>query len=137
MYLPDRFRVEDHALLHELMRQFGFALPVSVHEGLPFVLDAERKRLEAHMARANPQWTSLEANPEVLRATTATSLPPGTTSPCTPTARRGSRASWQGTAHEPLQPCAAMTSSCPRWLRSCPAHKRTSRRRLSHSSRSG
>lgn len=72
MYLPGYFRVEDPTLLHELMQQFSFATLVSVHEGLPFathlpfVLDAEHSRLEAHMARANPQWSSLEANPEVL-----------------------------------------------------------------------
>lgn len=72
MYLPGHFRVEDPALLHELMRQFSFATLVSVHEGLPFatplpfVLDTRHNRLEAHMARANPQWSSLEANPEVL-----------------------------------------------------------------------
>ncbi|WP_018465228.1 FMN-binding negative transcriptional regulator [Calidithermus timidus] len=60
MYLPNHFRVEDPALLHGLMRQFSFATLVSVHEGLPFVLDAEHNRLEAHLARANPQWSSLE-----------------------------------------------------------------------------
>ncbi|RIH82063.1 Protease synthase and sporulation protein PAI 2 [Calidithermus terrae] len=72
MYLPGHFRVDDPGPLHELMRRFSFATLVSVHEGrpfatpLPFVLDAGRNRLEAHMARANPQWTTLEANPEVL-----------------------------------------------------------------------
>lgn len=65
MYIPSSFRVDDPAPLHELMRQYSFAILVTQHEGapfathLPFLLDAGRGphgTLLAHMARANPQW---------------------------------------------------------------------------------
>jgi transcriptional regulator len=65
MYLPNSFRENDPAALHELIREHNFGILVTQHEGapfathLPFLLDAERGPhgvLLAHMARANPQW---------------------------------------------------------------------------------
>jgi transcriptional regulator len=80
MYIPAWFRVEDLTLLHSLMEQFSFATlvtqtpagaghaaPFATH--LPFVLDAERGEfgtLQAHMARANPQWQAFAAGGEAL-----------------------------------------------------------------------
>jgi transcriptional regulator len=75
MYIPNSFREDDPALLHELMRQYNFAILVTQHEGapfathLPFLLDAERGphgTLLAHMARANPQWRSFVSGQPAL-----------------------------------------------------------------------
>jgi transcriptional regulator len=65
MYLPNSFRENDPAMLHELIRQYNFGILVTQHDGapfathLPFLLQPERGPhgvLLAHMARANPQW---------------------------------------------------------------------------------
>ena len=75
MYIPNSFRTDDRAQLHELMRQYNFATLVTQHEGapfathLPFLLDADRGphgTLLAHMARANPQWRDFAAGGEAL-----------------------------------------------------------------------
>ena len=75
MYIPNSFREDDPALLHELMRQYNFAILVSQHEGAPFathlplLLDAQRGphgTLLGHMARANPQWRDFAASGEAL-----------------------------------------------------------------------
>jgi transcriptional regulator len=75
MYLPNSFREDDPALLHELMRQNNFAILVTQHDGapfathLPFMIDAQRGphgTLLAHMARANPQWRDFAAGREAL-----------------------------------------------------------------------
>jgi transcriptional regulator len=75
MYLPNSFREDDPALLHDLMRRYNFAILVTQHDGAPFathlpvLLDAQRGphgTLLAHMARANPQWRDFGAGREVL-----------------------------------------------------------------------
>jgi len=75
MYIPNSFRENDQSLLHELMRQYNFAILVTQHEGapfathLPFLLDAERGphgTLLAHMARANPQWRAFAGGQPAL-----------------------------------------------------------------------
>lgn len=70
MYLPQHYEVTDQAVLYDLMRRFSFATLVSVHEGLPFATHlpfvVKEGLLSSHVARANPQWTSLEPNSEVL-----------------------------------------------------------------------
>jgi transcriptional regulator len=75
MYLPNSFREDDPALLHDLMRRYNFAALVTQHEGapfathLPFLLDATRGphgTLLAHMARANPQWRDFADGREAL-----------------------------------------------------------------------
>jgi transcriptional regulator len=69
MYLPKSFKVDDKATLHALMREHSFATLVTQREGapfathLPFLLKpeiGERGVLRGHMARANPQWQSME-----------------------------------------------------------------------------
>jgi transcriptional regulator len=69
MYLPHHFREEDLARLHAAMREYGFATLVSQVDGAPFathlpvLLDADRGEhgsIVGHVARANPQWRSLE-----------------------------------------------------------------------------
>ncbi|HZO90441.1 MAG TPA: FMN-binding negative transcriptional regulator [Chthonomonadaceae bacterium] len=76
MYIPASFRVENPAVLHDLMRQFSFATLVTNDDNgrpfashLPFLLDAERGphgTLRAHMARANPQWRQFREGSEAL-----------------------------------------------------------------------
>ncbi|MFL5800750.1 MAG: FMN-binding negative transcriptional regulator [Roseiflexaceae bacterium] len=75
MYIPNSFRENDQSLLHELMRQYSFAILVTQHDGapfathLPFLLDAERGQygtLLAHMARANPQWRGFASGQPAL-----------------------------------------------------------------------
>jgi transcriptional regulator len=76
MYTPKTFAEDDSTKLHALMQEYNFAilvtaqpdgLPVATH--LPFLLDAERGTygtLLCHMARANPQWLSLDSAHDVL-----------------------------------------------------------------------
>jgi transcriptional regulator len=72
MYIPKSFSQDDVATLHTLMRQHSFAPMVTFADGqlfashLPFILDAERGVLKAHMARANSQWQSFSDQQEVL-----------------------------------------------------------------------
>jgi transcriptional regulator len=75
MYIPNSFREEDPALLHDVMRRYNFAALVTQHEGapfathLPFMLDTTRGphgTLLAHMARANPQWHDFVDRDEAL-----------------------------------------------------------------------
>jgi transcriptional regulator len=75
MYIPNSFREDDPALLHELMRQNSFAALATEHDGAPFathlplMLDSERGphgTLQGHMARANPQWRDFAEGHEAL-----------------------------------------------------------------------
>ncbi len=70
MYVPEAFALSGRAAVHQVLRDFNFALLVSTGEGgltathLPFLLDPEagtRGTLLGHMARANPQWRDFEA----------------------------------------------------------------------------
>lgn len=73
MYQPPH-HVEDRTeVMHALIREHPLGLLVSAGpEGptvnaLPFLLDADagpKGRLRAHLARANPQWREIAANPE-------------------------------------------------------------------------
>lgn len=62
MYQPAHFKVEDHAALHALMREFPLAtLVVPTPGGLeinhvPLLVDGDGDRLVGHVARANPVW---------------------------------------------------------------------------------
>ncbi|MDX1992384.1 MAG: FMN-binding negative transcriptional regulator [bacterium] len=69
MYIPRHFSEDDLDTLQTLMEQHNFAALVTQHEGqlfashLPFMLDRQRGAygtLIAHVAKANPQWQSLE-----------------------------------------------------------------------------
>lgn len=79
MYIPEHFRVPDHADAIAFMRANPFAILISTtpaslnNEGpfathLPlFVADAgENVILRGHVAKANPHWRYLEQNPNCL-----------------------------------------------------------------------
>jgi transcriptional regulator len=69
MYVPSWFERTDPAELFDFMEANSFALLVSTHEGAPFathiplLLDratGPHGTLTGHVARANPQWRTLE-----------------------------------------------------------------------------
>jgi transcriptional regulator len=73
MYTPQHFRVDDRAVLHDLMCRFSFATLVTTREGrpiashLPFLVypdGGEYGRLVGHMARSNEQWRDFGAEEE-------------------------------------------------------------------------
>lgn len=75
MYIPERFREDDKAVLQAFIHEHSFGAlvtrgedaPVATH--LPFLFDAERGEygmLSAHMARANPQWHEFASGREAL-----------------------------------------------------------------------
>jgi len=72
IYIPKHFSEPDTARLHALIRAENFGTLISNGaEGievshLPFLLDAGRNVLRAHMARGNPQWKSLVSGAEVV-----------------------------------------------------------------------
>lgn len=75
MYIPKAFEIEDIKTIHAFMRDYDFAILVTQQDGIPFathlptVLDEARGPLgtiEAHMARANPQWQNFDETREVL-----------------------------------------------------------------------
>lgn len=75
MYQPPLFREDRLPVLHGLIRANPLGLLISVGEEgpvanpLPFLLDAAASpngTLQAHLAKANPQWRSLHQGQEVL-----------------------------------------------------------------------
>lgn len=64
MYIPKHFEQKDRGRLLDFMREFNFALLVSVKDGkplathLPFVIETRGEAivLLAHLSRANEQW---------------------------------------------------------------------------------
>jgi transcriptional regulator len=74
MHLPDKFRVEDVAQMHALMRARPFAALVSAGSAglyathLPTVLKDEGPcgTIECHLARPNPHWKDLAEGGEAL-----------------------------------------------------------------------
>ncbi len=68
MYVPAHFRIDDRAELRAFMRAHAFATLVTVVDGAPFathvplLVDGEDGGLvlRGHVARANPQWRTLE-----------------------------------------------------------------------------
>ncbi len=75
MYLPDAFAETDRGRLHDLIEAYDFAMlisgatPTPLISHLPFVLDRSAGRngtLQAHMARANPQWQSFDGEALVV-----------------------------------------------------------------------
>lgn len=72
MYVPKPFQEDDPDRLMDAIRAYPFALLVSAGpEGpeathLPVLpADGQPLRLVTHMARANPQWRAIEADPRV------------------------------------------------------------------------
>ncbi len=76
MYIPPDYRIDDERRLWEVVRDHSFATLVSAADGEPplatlvphlVVPDPDgRHRLWAHMARANPQWTTFGPGRDVL-----------------------------------------------------------------------
>ncbi len=75
MYVPTAFAENDPAALHQIMRDNGFALLVSgaadgpTASHLPITVEIGRDgaaTLVGHMARANPHWKALEADPRAM-----------------------------------------------------------------------
>jgi transcriptional regulator len=72
IYIPKHFAEQDVARLHALIRAENFGTLISHGAGgievshLPFLLDAGRNVLRAHMARGNPQWKSLASGADVV-----------------------------------------------------------------------
>lgn len=68
MYVPSHFSFTERAEIVSFMRRFNFAAVVSQVEGepfathLPFIVEerGEEIWLQAHFAKANPQWRNLE-----------------------------------------------------------------------------
>ena len=76
MYIPAPFAETDNAVLRGLIDAYGFGILVSVDETgapvashIPFVLDRGsgiNGTLQAHVARANPQWRGFDGGTEIL-----------------------------------------------------------------------
>jgi len=75
MYSPNYHIEENQEILHNVMREHGWAILVGSVEGssfathLPFMLNdtrGEKGTLISHMAKANPHWQSFAGDQEVL-----------------------------------------------------------------------
>lgn len=75
MYIPAHFSEDSRATLQAFIREHSFGILVTQVDGapfathLPFLFDAGRGfygTLQAHMARANPQWRSFSSEQEAL-----------------------------------------------------------------------
>ncbi|MGB1287165.1 MAG: FMN-binding negative transcriptional regulator [Aggregatilineales bacterium] len=71
MYIPRINQMPDHDEILSFMRQYSFAILVSVNEGIPVAThlpvtvheqgEAEPLILRSHLAKANPQWQTLDS----------------------------------------------------------------------------
>lgn len=74
MYIPEHFRVEDHATAVAFMRANPFAILISTTNDGPFAThvpvvirdNADRVTIRGHVARANPHWRYLQEQPNCL-----------------------------------------------------------------------
>ena len=74
MYIPEHFRVREHADAIGFMRANPFAILISSTDEGPFAThlplsvrgDGDRLVLRGHVAKANSHWRYLEQNPECL-----------------------------------------------------------------------
>jgi transcriptional regulator len=74
MYIPEHFRVRDHAAAIAFMRANPFVILISTNEDGPFashipvvVREAgEQLIVRGHFAKANPHWRYLEQQPQCL-----------------------------------------------------------------------
>lgn len=69
MYIPRSFSETDAQVLYQFMRDHNFAAFIThggrgeiVASHLPFIVDAERGVLRAHLARANDQWKAFDGS---------------------------------------------------------------------------
>lgn len=74
VYIPEHFRISDHATALAFMRANPFTILVSSTADGPFAThvpviirdDVERVIIRGHVAKANPHWRHLEQQPECL-----------------------------------------------------------------------
>jgi len=74
MYIPEHFRLRDHATAISFMRANPFAILVSSTDDGPFATHlplaireaGEQLILRGHVAKANPHWRHLEQHPRCL-----------------------------------------------------------------------
>lgn len=74
MYIPEHFRVREHATAVAFMRANPFAILVSSNDDvpfathLPFVIQEQEERmvLRGHVAKANPHWRYLQQESRAL-----------------------------------------------------------------------
>lgn len=72
MYVPKYAAVTDTDLLHDFIQTYSFGTLSTHADGnvytnhFPFLIDRTSNTLLTHMARSNPQWKHLEANPRAL-----------------------------------------------------------------------
>lgn len=74
MYIPEHFRVREHATAVAFMRANPFAILVSSNDDvpfathLPFVIQEQEERmvLRGHVAKANPHWRYLQQESRTL-----------------------------------------------------------------------
>ena len=74
MYIPEHFRVREHASAIGFMRANPFAIMISSTDAGPYAThlplsvrgSEDRLVLRGHVAKANPHWRYLEQNPECL-----------------------------------------------------------------------
>lgn len=75
MYIPGIYRIKDHKVVEEFIRQNGFATivspgdlyPVATHIPLDLQVNEKGEQvLWGHVSKGNPQWKQFEMNPHVL-----------------------------------------------------------------------
>ncbi|MGC2450033.1 MAG: FMN-binding negative transcriptional regulator, partial [Candidatus Sulfotelmatobacter sp.] len=74
MYIPEHFRVRDHASAIAFMRANPFVILASCTDDGPFAThvpvvireNGEKLVLRGHVAKANPHWRYLEQQPHCL-----------------------------------------------------------------------
>jgi transcriptional regulator len=74
VYIPEHFRVRDHAAAIAFMQANPFVILVSTNEDGPFAShvpvvvreDGEQLIVRGHFAKANPHWRYLEQQPQCL-----------------------------------------------------------------------
>lgn len=65
MYIPSYFKIEDRAIVYDVMKEHSFATLISQHNGIPFathlplLLNNENTYLYGHFARPNSQWKDI------------------------------------------------------------------------------
>lgn len=75
MYIPDRYRNEDHEQIRKFLKDHAFGIlvstgpegPMATHLPLEYEVAGDGKGwIRGHFARANPQWRHLSEGAEVL-----------------------------------------------------------------------
>ncbi|MBK9730955.1 MAG: FMN-binding negative transcriptional regulator [Chitinophagaceae bacterium] len=75
MYVPKLYRNTNFPEIEQFLQKNSFASLISVHEGKPWTThiplelqtnEKDERVLWGHLSRANPQWKSFEAHPDVL-----------------------------------------------------------------------